>query len=140
MVRAKVTACRDHGLTPLVCVGEGTLGETEPVPVSDAVEQTSQELAHLLNESDPSAPLLVAYEPVWAIGAQQAASPDHVLEVAGALRSQLAGFPLARLIYGGTAGPGVFDELSTALDGLFLGRLAHRPESFFTTVSEVASA
>jgi len=138
-VRAKVVACHEAGLTPLLCVGEGSLGDTQPVAIDEAAGRTVEQLTDVLTVCSPDASLLVAYEPVWAIGADRPASADHVLAVADAIRSELTGYPAARLIYGGTAGPGVFADLCSGLDGLFLGRRAHDPAAFATALAEVAT-
>ncbi len=140
VVRAKVAACQAAGLTPLLCVGEGLLGHTAVTPAAEAATQTCRQLAEALADCDRAAPLLVAYEPVWAIGAQQPAPMEHVRVVAAAIREKLRPYPAARLIYGGTAGPGLFAGIEDFVDGLFLGRRSHDPAAFNTTLSEVARA
>jgi triosephosphate isomerase len=47
---------------------------------------------------------------------------------------------LTRVVYGGSAGPGLYDKLKSGLDGLFLGRFGHDPQQFAKTVQEVAEA
>lgn len=140
VVRAKVAACQAAELTPLLCIGEGVLGHTAVIPPAEAAAQTCRQLAEVLAICDPAAPLLVAYEPVWAIGAQQPAPVEHVRVVAAALHQELRPYPAARLIYGGTAGPGLFAGLEDSVDGLFLGRRSHDPAAFATTLSEIAEA
>jgi len=56
------------------------------------------------------------------------------------VRQELRPYPAARLIYGGTAGPGLFAGIEDSVDGLFLGRRSHDPAAFATTLSEVAKA
>jgi triosephosphate isomerase len=139
VVRAKVAAAVAHGLVPLICVGEGELGDTTAIEGPLAVDQAGRQLAEVLDLLPPELPFVVAYEPVWAIGADHPAPVDHITTVAAGLRSRLEPFPAARLIYGGTAGPGLFAELSEATDGLFLGRRAHDPEAFAAVLAEVAA-
>ena len=138
VIRAKTEISVAHGLLPLLCVGEGTLGDTTPVDAPDAVEQAGAQLTEVLDLLPAELPFVVAYEPVWAIGADQPAPVEHVRAVASGLRSLLEGHPAARLIYGGTAGPGLFEAISEATDGLFLGRRAHDPAAFAAVLSEVA--
>jgi triosephosphate isomerase len=140
VVRAKVAASVEHGLVPLLCVGEGVLGDTTPIDAPAAVDQAGAQLVEVLDLLPTDVPFVVAYEPVWAIGADQPAPVDHIREVAAGLRALLEPFPAARLIYGGTAGPGLFAELSDAVDGLFLGRRAHDPAAFADVVAEVVAA
>jgi triosephosphate isomerase len=76
---------------------------------------------------------------VWAIGAREAAPAHHVRAVADAIRGALRDHDVrGRLIYGGTAGPGTYTELGGAVDGLFLGRLAHDTEGLRKVVEEIA--
>lgn len=140
VIRAKTEVSVSEGLLPLLCVGEGRLGDTTPVPGPAAVEQSGQQLAEVVDLLPAALPFVVAYEPVWAIGAEQPAPVDHVREVAAGLRALLAPFPEARLIYGGTAGPGLFEEISDAVDGLFLGRRAHDPAAFAEVLAEVGAS
>jgi triosephosphate isomerase len=140
LITRKVDVSLEHGLVPLVCVGEGRLGDTTPVEPEAAVAEAGAQLAQVLYRLPGSSPFVVAYEPVWAIGADQPAPVDHVRAVAAGLRRMLDGFSSARLIYGGTAGPGLFSQLATAVDGLFLGRRAHDPAAFAEVLGEVASA
>jgi triosephosphate isomerase len=72
----------------------------------------------------PDAPLIVVYEPVWAIGAAEPTSPEQIVSVAAELNLWIAQREEIRLIYGGSAKPGLFSRLKPADDGLFLGRFA----------------
>lgn len=138
LVGRKITAAVEHGLSPLVCVGEGRLGETDPVPAAVAIQEAGVQLADALAWLPANSPFLVAYEPVWAIGADRPADVEHIRTVAAGLRERLSGHPAARLVYGGTAGPGLYAELRDAADGLFLGRRAHDPTAFAAVLAEVA--
>ncbi|HYP45561.1 MAG TPA: triose-phosphate isomerase family protein [Propionibacteriaceae bacterium] len=139
VVARKIAVAVEHGLTPLVCVGEGRLGDTEVVPVEEAIEQAGRQLAEALERVPGGTELVVAYEPVWAIGAEEPAGVEHITRVAAGLRPQLSAHQSARLIYGGTAGPGLFAHLREAVDGLFLGRRAHSPAAFADILGEVAT-
>ena len=140
LIARKVDISAAHGLVPLICVGEGRLGDTSPVEPEVAADEAGAQLAEVLDRLPATSPFVVAYEPVWAIGADRPAPVDHVRAVAAGLREMLDGFSSARLIYGGTAGPGLFAELSTVVDGLFLGRRAHDPAAFAEVLAEVATA
>ncbi len=140
VIRAKVQAAVAHGLVPLLCVGEGRLGDTTAIDPTAAVEQAGDQLSEVVDLLPADGAFVVAYEPVWAIGADQPAPVEHIRVVAAGLRERLARFPSARLIYGGTAGPGLFTALGDAIDGLFLGRRAHDPAAWAEVLSEVASS
>ena len=140
VIGRKVQQSLAHGLVPLVCVGEGRLGDTNPIDAEQAVDLAGGQLAEVLPLLPYDCPVVVAYEPVWAIGAEEPAPVEHVRTVAAGLRSLLEPYEAARVIYGGTAGPGLFSQLSGAVDGLFLGRRAHDPGAFAEVLAEVASA
>lgn len=139
IVRAKTAAALRHGLFPILCVGE----ESEGSPESAATEVVAQIRSALTSSSDspPHAAAVIAYEPIWAIGARQPASPDHITAVCRAVHSHIhTDFPALdfRIIYGGSAGPGILSELGSAVDGLFLGRFAHDPDSLSRILDELA--
>lgn len=126
IVNLKVAAALRNGLIPLLCIGEhdpGSVGRA----AADCIDQLDAALSGLDAPTD-RVPLLVAYEPAWAIGAHEPASADHIIGVVQLLRvwidarRQWAG---AGLIYGGSASEGVLSSLRGAAGGLFLGRFAH---------------
>ena len=128
VVAAKTAAALRNGITPLLCVGE----EAEASPAVAALEVSAQIDAALAAADDAGleGPLLVAYEPVWAIGAPVPASRDHIAAVVAAVEERLAELPGrsgSRVIYGGSAGPGLLTDLGGDVRGLFLGRFAHDP-------------
>ena len=90
----------------------------------------------------PAGPLIVAYEPVWAIGAPEPAPAEHIATVArrAAERTRRPARRRAgsAVIYGGSAGPGLLAELGDAVDGLFLGRFAHDPDALVSVLDEAA--
>jgi len=118
VVARKVRAAVGHSLTPLLCIGEPDrldAGAAAAFCVGQVRSATDGDPALLSR-------LVLAYEPVWAIGAQEPAPPQHVNAVLAQIRAELgADCPL---IYGGSAGPGLLPQLPAA-DGLFLGRFAH---------------
>lgn len=126
--RAELAAATSAGLTPLVCVGE-----PDRVPADVAVERC----VAVLDGLRPPARAVVAYEPEWAIGADEPAPAAHVRDVLGGIRESLT-VPV-RLLYGGTAGPGTYTALSDVADGLFLGRRAHDVRAFGAVLDEVSS-
>ena len=134
-VAAKIAAAWRNDLTPLLCIGE-----SEPDDEQTAAAWCSDKLTRLLDAAGPhTGDVIVAYEPVWAIGAQSAASIDHVATVAAALRRTLAerdGLGDTRIIYGGSAGVGLLSQLGDAVDGLFLGRFAHDPKALGSILGE----
>ncbi|KAK2614884.1 hypothetical protein N8I77_001675 [Diaporthe amygdali] len=134
----KAAAAARNGLIPLVCVGERTKGM-----VSMAVGQCATQVETVMAAVADAAEVILAYEPVWAIGAAEPAAAEHVVGVVSALRElpcvkERQG--ATRIIYGGSAGPGLFEKLKDSADGLFLGRFAHDPEAFVKTVGEVSAA
>ncbi|MCW3063855.1 MAG: triosephosphate isomerase [Solirubrobacterales bacterium] len=127
----KAAAAVRHGLVPLVCVGEAERMDARTA-AKEVVRQTVATLKEL-----SEAEVVVAYEPVWAIGAEAPASADHVLEVGRILRDHLSGSGhAARVLYGGSAGPGTLPLLTDEFDGVFLGRRAHRVAGLLAVVEE----
>jgi triosephosphate isomerase len=106
VVAAKARAARAAGLVPIICIGE-TEAERDG---GRTLQVLSDQLATSLPDGT-DAPLVVAYEPVWAIGTGRTPSPAQIAEAHGHLRSQLARHlgagPAAavRLLYGGSVKP-----------------------------------
>lgn len=135
VVAAKTRASLRNGLTPLLCIGED-----EQLGPDAAASVAVAQLRSALVGADPGA-VIVAYEPVWAIGMPQPAGHDHIRIVAAALRAVLESDPArdgSAVIYGGAAGPGLLTDLGDGVDGLFLGRFAHDPHALLTVLDEAA--
>ncbi|KPM40836.1 hypothetical protein AK830_g5710 [Neonectria ditissima] len=135
----KAAATARNGMVPLVCIGERMRGETS----ISAVDECRSQVETVLEAVADDAEVILAYEPVWAIGASQPADVGYVVEVTSAIRQldciqRRSG--LTRILYGGSAGPGLFQKLKNGVDGLFLGRFAHDPAQFYKTIQEVATA
>jgi len=104
----KVAAALKHGLVPVLCVGETAEDLEEHGPSAVPVAQLRAALAGITGTPD----LVVAYEPVWAIGSGLAATPEQAEQVAGKLRDvlrELLGDEVAdatRILYGGSVKSG----------------------------------
>lgn len=135
-VLAKVAAAARNGLTPLICIGEPE--RQTPVAAARACRAFVLRAAEIAVDNGCTSPVF-AYEPVWAIGAEQPAEPDYVAEVVRTLRDEChKAAPAARFVYGGSAGPGLYTQLHGSIEGLFLGRFAHDPTAFLAVRREIA--
>ena len=103
-VAAKVAAALKHGVVPVICVGETAEDLEQHGPSAVPVAQLKAALAGVTGNVD----IVVAYEPVWAIGSGQAATPEQAEQVAAQLRivlRELLGDDVAdatRILYGGS--------------------------------------
>jgi triosephosphate isomerase len=136
LVAAKVAAAFGHGITPIVCVGESLEVRRDEAHVAHTTAQLSASLPDLTPEQART--LVVAYEPVWAIGTGETATPGDAQEVCSALRDTLAerfGGGVAdavRILYGGSVKPdsiaGVMAERD--VDGALVGGASLDPADF----------
>ena len=135
-VGEKARAVFDHGLRPIVCVGE-TLAERDAgATVAVVLRQLDAGLAQL--EPGEAAEAVLAYEPVWAIGTGRTASPAQAQEVHAAIRARLTeslGGEIAariRIQYGGSVKPANVDDLMAQpdIDGALVGGASLKAESF----------
>lgn len=133
VVALKVKAADDAGLTPLLCVGEEASGKASAA----AAFVYRQIDAAVAGDWELAARLVIAYEPVWAIGAAEPAGATYVSDVVTQLRTRLADHGLQELpvIYGGSAKPGLLPGLD-GVSGLFLGRFAHDAANFGKVLDE----
>ena len=140
-VNRKVLASLAAGLTPIVCVGE-LLAEREAGETREVVqEQMSGSLAGLTAEQ--AARIVIAYEPVWAIGTGKVASPAQAEEVHAELRKMLAtryNADLAaqvRIQYGGSVKPDNAAELLAQpnIDGALVGGASLKASSFLGIIA-----
>ncbi|MEE3185633.1 MAG: triose-phosphate isomerase [Gemmatimonadota bacterium] len=135
-VKRKVAAAIRESLTPVVCVGE-TLDERRGGQVEEVIVR-QLDAALLGVPEGAKKPILVAYEPVWAIGTGETATTDDVAEAHGILRRQLTevrsdGFAQGvAILYGGSVKPdNAADLLAVAdVDGVLVGAASLDPESF----------
>jgi triosephosphate isomerase (TIM) len=106
VVNAKVKAAYRHGLTPIFCVGEGLDVRQEGRHVEHVLAQVEAGLAGIPVEQVRT--IVIAYEPVWAIGTGEVATPEDAQEVCAAIRTKLADLYTGgtadgiRILYGGS--------------------------------------
>jgi len=121
----KVKALHSVGITPMLCVGE-TLAEREAGKTNDVIVR---QLRAGLKDRDPSRPVAIAYEPVWAIGTGKVATPEQAGEAHATLRRALAeigGADFAAqtpILYGGSVKPDNAGEIARQeeVDGFLVG-------------------
>ncbi|KAI0847037.1 mitochondrial triosephosphate isomerase [Daldinia vernicosa] len=138
----KAAAAARNGLIPLICIGERSKADGE-AGVRVAIDECRTQVEAVLAALPTTAEVVLAYEPVWAIGAAEPAGAEHVVAVTRAIRGLecvRSRKGSTRILYGGSAGPGLFARLKDGVDGLFLGRFAHDPAQFYKTIVEVATA
>jgi triosephosphate isomerase len=136
LVNAKVRAAFANGITPILCVGEGLEVREAGEHVPHTVAQLDGALAGL--PTDQVVRVVVAYEPVWAIGTGKTATPADAQEVIGALRQRLGerfGAETAgavRILYGGSVKgsniTGIMEQPD--IDGALVGGASLVPEDF----------
>ncbi|MCZ6833898.1 MAG: triose-phosphate isomerase [Acidobacteria bacterium] len=138
MIRRKITAAVKAGLTPVVCVGED-LAQRESHRAMTTI--TAQVEAALPADGWPGqGEILVAYEPVWAIGTGHVAGREQVAEIHAGIRRLLPGH--ARILYGGSVDPDNAASLAREeeIDGLLVGSASLSAASFLAIVRATTQA
>ncbi len=136
LVAAKAAAALKHELTPIVCIGEGLEVREAGEHVAYNVTQLKESLAGLSAEQIGT--LVIAYEPVWAIGTGRVASAADAQEVCAAIRAaltELAGAEIAntvRVLYGGSVNAKNVGEIVAQkdVDGALVGGASLDGEQF----------
>jgi triosephosphate isomerase len=139
-VARKAQAALRHGLTPVVCVGE-TLGERDANRTMEVVERQTERALRALPPDQVTA-LVVAYEPVWAIGTGRTATPEQAQEVHAFIRGLVsrshgeAPSAALRILYGGSVKPENIGSLMAQpdVDGALVGGASLQPASFLKIV------
>ena len=127
VLAAKLERAREAGLVPIFCVGE-TLAEREAGLTTEVLRRQAEAL-----ERDPrEAALVVAYEPVWAIGTGRNASPEQAEETIDALRKIIGPRGPLRILYGGSVTPENAAALAArpGIDGFLVGGASLDPTGF----------
>ncbi len=141
VVAAKAQRALAGGVTPIVCVGE-TLDEREAGKTEEVVKRQLAAVIHLNGHCISE--IVVAYEPVWAIGTGKTASPEQAQQVHAVLRAQLrAATPQADripLLYGGSMNAGNAAQLlaQADIDGGLIGGASLKAPDFLTIIAAAA--
>ena len=136
VVAAKAAAALKHGLTPIICIGEGLEVREAGEHVAYNVNQLKGSLAGLSAEQIGAS--VIAYEPVWAIGTGRVASAADAQEVCAAIRTELAELAsvdvaaTVRVLYGGSVSAKNVGEIvgQTDVDGALVGGASLDGEQF----------
>jgi triosephosphate isomerase len=130
-VNVRLQAAQKHGLTPILCVGETKQqrdsGETE----SHIFSQLAKDLVDVDQKN-----LVIAYEPIWAIGTGDTCEATEANRVIGLIRSKLTN-PNVTIQYGGSVKPNNVDEIMAQpeIDGALVGGASLKPDSFARLVN-----
>lgn len=136
LIREKVRAALTAEVTPLLCVGESLAVREKGQAIEYCLGQIESALQGL--DGEQIRKILIAYEPIWAIGSGQCATPDDAEDMLGGIRRYLAerfGEETAqsvRLLYGGSVKPENIAELTEKenIDGALIGGASLNAESY----------
>jgi triosephosphate isomerase len=140
IVAAKAAAAHDAGLTAIVCVGESKAERD----AGRALDVVAGQVRASLPDGANAANTVIAYEPVWAIGTGDTATPGDVAQIHRMIRDLLEDMAPGqaqrfRILYGGSVNAGNAAELLALadVDGALVGGASLKPEDFWTIVEAV---
>lgn len=142
-VGLKTEAAVRHGLIPLICIGE-TLAERQAGRAQEVLETQVQGALSKLTGAQKQAEILLAYEPVWAIGVNGIPATSDYADARQAEIIAVAEDVLGRKVpclYGGSVNPQNCEELITCphIDGLFIGRSAWNVAGYLDILAKCAA-
>ncbi len=140
-VNKKLHRCFQEGITPILCVGESLEerdGNMAQAVVKSQIEKGLVGLSH-----DNVSQLVVAYEPIWAIGTGRTATPEQANEMCGCVRSTIEGLygdqvaDKVVIQYGGSVKPSNASEIMNMdeIDGALVGGASLKPEDFMEIIN-----
>jgi len=140
LINNKVKAAFGHGLVPILCVGE-SLKKNEAGKTREVVKQ---QVTTALRDVNPSSSLVVAYEPVWAIGTGKAATAKQAVATIEFIRDVIATVwdrktaQEVRILYGGSVTPRNISEFvaEPAIDGALVGGASLKADEFLDIVRQ----
>lgn len=143
-VAAKVNAVSAHGMIPILCVGENA----DIRSVGKAESFVRGQVRAAVQSWDSNAQLVVAYEPVWAIGTGNAATVDQVEYIAESIREELVNIldadtaQATPILYGGSVNPSNMGEFaaSNSIDGALVGSASLHADDFIAIVRAQVAA
>lgn len=143
-VGLKVEAAVRHGLIPLICIGE-TMEDRESGRADEVLEREVKGALGKLSTEQRKATILLAYEPVWAIGEHGIPATSEYADARQREIIAVAKSVLGRRVpclYGGSVNPGNCAELIACphIDGLFIGRSAWEPAGYLDILERCAKA
>lgn len=139
-VNLRLKAAQRHGLTPILCVGETDEQRQQGLTEAHILAQLAQGLVGV-----SVAQLIIAYEPIWAIGTGNTCQPEEANRVIGLIRKELSLLQrvanqtpdTVRILYGGSVKPDNIDALMAMpeIDGVLVGTASLDPQSFARIVN-----
>ncbi len=143
-INKKVKAALQHGITPILCVGE----KLEDNSAGRTTEVISRQLELALAGIENAADMVIAYEPIWAIGSGRSAGGQQASDTIGFIRNSIADIfdnkaaGRIRILYGGSV---TTDNISkfmqqVEIDGALVGGASLKAEQFISIVKQGASA
>ena len=135
-VNKKVLSAISHGLKPIVCVGETLAQREQGIALSLVRKQTQKAFENVRSEDMPN--VVIAYEPIWAIGTGRTATAEDANEVISTIRNQIEIMyskeiaSKVRIQYGGSVKPGNIKELMgmSDIDGALVGGASLKADVF----------
>ncbi|HEY9847017.1 MAG TPA: triose-phosphate isomerase, partial [Candidatus Caenarcaniphilales bacterium] len=131
IMNLRVKAAQRHGLTPILCVGETKAQRDAGKIESHILSQLQTDLVEVDQQN-----LIIAYEPIWAIGTGETCPPHEANRVIGLIRGLLTNANVT-IQYGGSVTPANVDEIMAQpeIDGVLVGGASLKAESFAQIVN-----